>query len=224
MEVSILSAGTVVNTATATASGINSSKIFTASDTATVIAVLVAEICPQNYQDGVNQLSLTTGLDFAFLGDPNDASRRSLCVPNGADGAPDTVRIACVDQCVTKPECLLDPNAAACSPSVCEPSGSWTTKRTGTDTFECTDLADPTPVTDPPPYCWEIQQDLDGVCNTSNEWEPQEETVLTIKKGHVNPYVWQTCYSSGGRYVCETMCYAFSDTDASACPPGSTLF
>lgn len=221
----ITEAGTVVNTATASATGPGGTVEVTASDTATVNAVQVAEICPDNYQEAVNQLSQTTGLDFAFLQDPNESSRRSVCVPNGNNGAADTVRVGCIDQCVTKPECVSNLDDPACSPSVCEPSGSWTTKRTGTEpgTFECTDLPLTAPVTGPLPYCWEIQQDLDGVCSTLNEWKPQEETVLTIKKGHVNPYVWQTCYSSGGRRVCETMCYLFPGESPSACPPWSRI-
>ena len=146
-------------------------------------------------------------------------------MPNGLDtnGNPDpaianTIRVKCIDQCITKPICETDPTNVACSPSVCEPSGAWTT---GAGTTQCSVVTNPPP--DTPPYCWEVQQDLNKDC-TLNEWEPQEETVLNIKKGHVNPYVYQSCYSSGGRYVCETMCFSFSAADALLCPPGSTVF
>lgn len=188
----------------------------------------VAEICPDGFQTAVNTLSVSTGLDFAFLEDPNQSGRRSICVPDGGDGSIETKRYACIDQCVTKPECLTDTSGPACSPSVCEPSGSWTTQRVegNPDTFACTAFptSDFTPPTDPEPYCWEIQQDLAGDCDTTvDTWQPQEESVLTIKKGHINPYVWQSCYSSGGRYVCETMCYAFTVADSTRCPLNSTI-
>jgi hypothetical protein len=223
----LLEAGSLFSTATATASGLGGTIIVTATDSVTVSAI--AESCPTDYQNVVNQLSQSTGLDFAFLQDPNLSGRRSLCVPNGANGSPDTRRYACIDQCITRPECE-DPNNPLCiGPSVCEPSGSWSTKRTGTDvitgygTYECTALPRPIQATNPAPYCWEIQQDLGADCGIPDELEPQEETTLNIKKLHVNPYVWQTCYSSGGRYVCETMCYIFAGEDATACPLNSTI-
>lgn len=216
--VTIVEPGAVVNTATATATGLGGAVVVTATDTATVTAVLAAEACPDNYQDAVNQLSLTTGLDFAFLQDPNQGSRRSVCVPDGANGAADTIRVACIDQCITKPVCETDPTQPECALSVCKPSGVWTAD-------DANGVCGPvvTTPTDPPPYCWEVQQDLNKDC-ALNDWDPQEESVLHIKKGHVNPYVYQSCYSSGGRYVCETMCFSFSATDALACPPGSTVF
>lgn len=191
---------------------------------------VIAETCPENFQNAVNQLSKQTGLDFAFLLDPNQAGRSSLCAPNGLDanGNPDptiatTIRVRCVDECITKPEC--DPGfpgyPASCTFPVCETSGSWNLYD---EQGAC--IADaPTPIsTDPAPFCWEIQQDLDGKCSTSNSWEPQEQTTLEVKKGHVNPFVYQSCYNSGGRYVCETMCFLYPGETAAACPPGSTVF
>jgi hypothetical protein len=216
--------GTVVNTAKASATSALGTS-HEATDTATVNVVVVAEICPDNFQEAVNQLSLETGLDYAFLADPNEGGRLSVCVPNGEPdplGNPtaNTKRYACIDQCVTKPECVLDPTATGCSPSVCEPSGSWSTFEDGICTA---DAPDPIP-TNPLPYCWEIQQDLDGKCSTPlNVWQPQEETVIKIKKGRVNPYVWQSCYTSGGRYVCETMCYIYPGETDAACPLSSTV-
>ena len=234
-EVQFIEAGTVVNTATA--SGFDKEgnpdedgNPYTGSDIATVNAVKVAEACPENYQEAVNQLSATTGLDFAFLLDPNESDRRSVCVPDGGtDGTlAKTKRYACIDECITKPECVGPaPLPASCSPSVCEPSGSWTTKRTGTDpsTFACEAFPEQpyTPENDPLPYCWEVQQDLKGDCS-GTVWIPQDDSVLHIKKERVNPYVWQTCYSAGGRYVCETMCYLFPGDTSDACPLGSTVF
>ena len=223
--VTIAQAGTVVNTATASATGLGGTVTVTAIDTATVNAVLVAEICPDNFQQAVNQLSQSTGLDYAFLLDPNQGGRLSVCAPNGLDsnGNPDpniakAIRIGCVDQCVTKPICQTDPSNSQCFPSVCEPSGSWTADDVNGNCAPVTTTA-----TDPLPYCWEVQQDLNKDC-VLNEWDPQEETMHHIKKGHVNPYVYQSCYSSGGRYVCETMCFSFSAADALDCPPGSTVF
>jgi len=220
LPVVISEPGTVVNTATAMATGFGGP--VEATDTATVNAVQVAEICPPIYQNAVNELSLNTGQDFAFLGDPNDVSRRSICVPNGVGGAANTKRYKCIDQCVTKEICKTDPNNKACKPSACESSGAWTdwTSEDGIEST-CSLIADPAPGATP--YCWEVQQDLNRDC-TLNEWEPQEESVLQIKKGHVNPYVWQTCYSSGGRYVCETMCYLFPGDTSGACPLNSTVF
>ena len=211
----LLDAGSLFSTATAEATGLGGTIIVTATDTARVSAI--AESCPANFQDAVNQLSLQTGLDFAFLQDPNQSARRAVCVPNGANGAANTIRVACVDQCIVKPVCEDNPNDPSCSPSVCEESGAWTTGAGA----QCS------VVQNPPegvlPYCWEIQQDLNKDC-TLNEWEPQEETVLNIKKGHTNPYVYQSCYSSGGRYVCETMCFTYFPGDEVNCPPNSTIF
>jgi len=224
MLATMLDAGSLVNTARAEAYGLGGTMMVTATDTATVNTLQVAESCPDNYQEAVNQLSQTTGLDFAFLQDPNQSGRRSVCVPNGLDpdGNPDptiakTIRVRCIDQCITKPICETDPTNPACSPSVCEPSDAWTT---GAGT-QCSAVTNPPPGTSP--YCWEVQQDLNQDC-TLNEWEPQEETILNIKKGHSNPYVYQSCYSSGGRYVCETMCFTFFPGDEANCPPNSTVF
>ena len=222
--VTILDAGTVVNTATASATGLGGTVAVTANDSATVNAVLVAEICPVNFQGAVNQLAQDTGLDYAFLLDPNQGGRNSVCAPNGDDVDPNTgyanraIRIRCIDQCVTKEICETNPNDPTCSPSVCEPSGGWTV-----DAGSSSCSVVPTTATTPDPYCWEVQQDLNKDC-TLNDWESQEESVLHIKKGHANPYVYQSCYSAGGRYVCETMCFSFSAADALACPPGSTVF
>lgn len=212
----ITGAGTLVNTATAMATGPDG--VVIATDTATVNAVLAAEICPDNFQDAVNQLSLTTGLDFAYLLDPNQDARRAVCVPNGESGAADTIRIACQNQCITKPVCETNPDDPQCTPSVCEPSGAWTVKD---ENGICSVVTNPPPGAQP--YCYEVLQDVNKDC-TLNEWDPQEESVLHIKKGHVNPYVWQSCYSSGGRYVCETMCFLYPGEDPSDCPPGSTVF
>lgn len=213
----MLEAGSLFNTAMAEAYGLGGTMMVTATDTATVKTIQVAESCPANYQDAVNQLSQATGLDFAFLQDPNQSSRRSVCVPNGANGAANTVRVACVDQCIVKPVCETNPDDSACSPSVCEESGAWTT---GVGA-QCSAVQNPPEGVQP--YCWEIQQDLNQDC-TLNEWEPQEETILNIKKGHSNPYVYQSCYSSGGRYVCETMCFTYFPGDEANCPPNSTVF
>lgn len=223
----IAAAGTVVNTATASATG-----GVTATDTATVTAVQVAqvsEICPDGYQDAANQEFGSDGedLDYAFILDPQQGDRVSVCAPKNLlpNGKQDpsqnnAFRVQCIDQCLPPPICLTDPTDPACinpTPPVCQSSGVWTTEVGGI----CGPVEDPPPGAHP--YCWEVQQDLDKDC-IANAWEPQGDTVLHIKRGHVNPYVYQSCYSSGGRYVCETMCFSFSAADALACPPGSTVF
>jgi len=207
LDVTITKAGTVVNTATA-----KLGDTFEASDTATVNAAIVAVDCPTGYQTAVNTFSQSTGLDYAFLLDPNEGGKLSVCVPNGDNGdAPAASRIKCVGQCITKPECQDNPNATGCEYSVCEASGAWTT---GAGTSNCSAVETPPPGV--LPYCWEVQQDLKKDCPINpTKWEPQEETVLNIKKGHVNPYIYQSCYSSGGRYVCETICFPFFAGD---CP------
>jgi len=217
--VNIAEAGTVINTATAAADGLGGTVTVTATDTATVNAVMVAEACPDNFQDAVNQLSLTTGLDYAFLLDPNQGGRLSVCAPNGDNNSARAIRVGCIDECVTKPICETTPNDPACSPSVCEPSGVWTADDPATGI--CGPVT--TTAADALPYCWEVQQDLNRDC-VMNEWEPQEESVHMVKKGHVNPYVYQSCYKSGGRYVCETMCFLYPGDSAANCPPGSTVF
>ena len=219
--VTIAEAGTVINTATATADGPGGT--VTASDTATVNAELVAEICPENFQTAVNQLSQETGLDYAFLLDPNQGGRLSVCAPNGAvdsnnNASARAIRVTCIDQCITKKICETDPTNADCDPSVCEPSGVWTAEDAN---GACVPLTAST--ADAPPYCWEVQQDLNRDC-ILNEWEPQEESVHAVKKGHVNPYVYQSCYKSGGRYICETMCFLYPGDSVEACPSGSTVY
>jgi hypothetical protein len=218
MLVTLLEAGRLVNTATAEAYGLGGTVVVTSTDTATVDTLLTAEICPENYQDAVNQLSLETGLDFAFLLDPNQTSRRAVCVPNGENGSADTIRVSCINQCIVKPGCEIDPeDNPDCSPSVCEESGAWTSWN---DPYSCTVIEDrPEGVQ---PYCWEVQQDLTRDCEL-NSVEVQETGILTVDKIHTNPYVYQSCYTSGGREVCETMCFAYSNKDAKKCPPDSTV-
>lgn len=209
--VNIDSQGEIVNTATVSGDATDnpSFPVPDASDTATVNAILVAEACPEDFQDDINDLATSTGLDYAFLLDPQKGGRTAVCTPDGTSGTvPAARRIPCIDQCVTKPECQVDPSDPACSPSVCEPSGAWTEG----DEFACTDLY---PQPDALPYCWEIQQDFNRDC-VANVVDPLEETVLTIKKSRMNPYYYQSCYNSGGRYVCETMCFPLFAGDV--CP------
>lgn len=213
----------LVNTATVSGS-FGGGACDTCEDSDTASVLLLAENCPANFQGAVNQFAAETGLDYAFLLDPNQGGRLSVCAPDGNFTDPATnysneaIRVQCVDQCITKEICETDPTNVACSPSVCESSGAWTEWSSGTS---CSVVTDPAPgVT---PYCFEVQQDLNKDC-VLNEWDPQDDTVLHIKKGHSNPYVYQSCYSSGGRYVCETMCFAYSTADRANCPPGSTIF
>lgn len=220
--VTIAKLGTVINTAEAVAFGPGGTVQVTATDTATVNAVQVADLCPDDFQQTINDLSKSTGLDFALLMDPHEGGRHSVCTPNGKNGAGITKKYRCINQCVTKTICKTDPNNLACKPSVCEGSGAWTDWTSVVDVAStCSEITNPPPGL--APYCFEIQQDLDANC-TINTWSPQETTVIEIKKGHVNPYVWEVdTTDTFGRADKIMYCYFFPGEDASACPRDSTV-
>ena len=217
----ISAAGKLVNTATVDGDSVDvpSYDVPSASDTATVNAEQALVTCPADFQNAVNQLSSQTdNFTYAVLHNPKKPEDVSVCVPTNED--PDLVRVRgvdCVDECVLKPGCDQTPLPAGCTPQVCQSSEAWTAPDASTGVCG--------PVTDTGgklPYCWEVEQDLNQDC-VLNDTQPMKTHEVTTKQIHANPYVYQSCTTSGGRKVCKTYCYLYPGETSSVCPSGSIV-
>lgn len=211
---SFVTPGQVVNTATVSA---DDGATHSASATVDVEQGLV--LCPEAYQDAVDQqVELTGDFPFAYLLDPKSPNSAALCKPKASNSKVASRSVRCVMGCEIKPECVDSPNAPGCSPQVCQSSEVWTTH----DEFgTCEGPATPGD-TDPLPYCWEVAQDLNRDC-VLNSVEPMMTNSVEVTQVHSNPYVYQTCVRSRRGTVCETTCYLYPGEDASVCPSGSNI-
>ena len=197
--------GVVTNTVTVT--GISESGTdLSASDIATVEAGIAASECPESYQTLINSLQ-TEDPDNAYaasiLLQPQNPGLISLCTPTCEASDPDCIvpstRTLCED------DCIWDASTGAC-----QLSGVW-------DPINGEVIEGATRL----PYCHEVIDSIKssgGIGLTFTTTQTVEIIELSV-----NPYVYQTCYKSGGRKVCETICYKFpGETDAD-CPAGSTI-
>jgi len=207
--------GQVINTATVSAAD---GATYSASATLDVEQGLV--LCPEAYQDAVDQqVELTGDFPFAYLLDPKSPNSASLCVPSSTNTSVASTSVGCVMGCDIKPECVDNPNAAGCAPQVCQSSEVWTTHDAN---GVCEGPATPGE-NDPLPFCWEVAQDLNRDC-VLNAVEPMMTNSVEVTQVHSNPYVYQTCVRSRKGTVCSTTCYLYPGEDASVCPSGSTVY
>jgi hypothetical protein len=219
--VPIAAAGKLVNTATVDGDSVDvpSYDVPSASDTATVNAEQALVTCPADFQVAVNQLvTQTDNFTYAVLHNPKKPEDVSVCVPTNEDPGQVRVRgVDCVDECVLKPGCDQTPLPASCSPQVCQSSEAWTTHdENGACIDKTTDTGGKLP------YCWEVEQDLNQDC-VLNDTQPMKTHEVTTKQIHANPYVYQSCTTSGGRKVCKTYCYLYPGETSSVCPSGSIV-
>ncbi|MCK5383683.1 MAG: hypothetical protein KAJ65_07945 [Gammaproteobacteria bacterium] len=211
--------GQVVNTATVTADD-----GATHSASATLDVTQALGTCPPAFQSAVDQQVAQTGeYPFAFLTDPKNPDVPAVCAPSAPPPSTTTVSVlsstavSCIEGCAIKPECVDTPNAAGCSPQVCQPSGAWTAD----DEYGvCGPVA--TDENSPLPFCWEVNQDLNRDC-VLNGTEHMSSFGIEVQQVHSNPYVYQSCVKSRRGTVCTTTCYLYPGEDASVCPAGSTV-
>jgi hypothetical protein len=197
--------GTFTNTATVTGTS-ESGTDLSVSAQATVIAGIAAAECPESYQALIDSLQ-TEDPDNAYaasiLLQPQNPGLISLCTPKCEASDQDCIvpstRTLCED------DCIWDATTGAC-----QLSGVW-------DPINGKVIDGATRL----PYCHEVVESIKssgGVGLTFTTTQTVEIIELSV-----NPYVYQTCYKSGGRKVCETICYKFpGETDAD-CPAGSTI-
>lgn len=211
---SFITPGQVINTATVSA---DDGATHSASATLDVEQGLV--LCPQAYQEAVDQqVELTGDFPFAYLLDPKSPNSAALCNPSSSNSTVKSTSVNCIQGCEIKPECVDTPNAPGCAPQVCQSSEVWTTH----DEFgACEGPATPSD-TDPLPFCWEVAQDLNRDC-VLNAVEPMMTNSVEVTQVHSNPYVYQSCVSSRRGTICSTTCYLYPGEDASVCPSGSTV-
>lgn len=228
--VPITNDGVLVNTATVTGHTFDGI-IVSASDTATVNTALAK--CPQELQDVVNAASNR----FAFLAgfDPVSPETVSVCSPEqdlSNNESLRSVRVSCINECVIKQACKDDPSSIECkTPPVCQPSGAWNYFKGEDPSTFTEENPDPTSgscvVTSngQTPFCWEVQQNLPNSPDCERKQiDPLKTGGIDIGQVRANPFVYQSCTNSGGRYVCETICFLFPGEDASVCPSGSRAF
>jgi len=153
--------------------------------------------------------------------DPTVPNRNYECVPEATGADPDVDiyalragKIQCLNECVPKPGCEFDPEDPMPLPEgceqPCETSGAW-----------CTAAAPEGQL----PYCWEIR-DNPGCAQTPVQ--PAQYLMEVNKTWSVlrkNPYIMQSCTSSGGRETCITYCFLYpGDVAADVCPKGSWVY
>lgn len=212
-DVVLTERGTYINTATVTGDSDNGT--VSASDTATVEAGVAAEQCPQAYQDLINALNVDTDNFYAasILLEPKNPGLISLCTPTCSNdpGNPNYVEgvdcpVAESTRTLCEDDCVWDNDLDSCTPS-----GNW-------DPDE-EDVIDPDGRM---PYCWEVLESITDGGGVGLKVK-SSQTVEIIELS-TNPYVYQTCYKSGGRKVCETICYLYDGESGADCPKGSTIY
>ena len=206
-DVLITERGTYTNTATVYGDSPKGS--VQASDTATVEAGVAAAECPESYQSLINSIA-SVDPDNAYaasiLLQPKSPGLISLCTPtcstNQVDPNYDPDCIATSTRTVCEDDCIWDDTTGDC-----KASGCW-----DGDQNTCTESL---------PYCHEV---LASITNGEGfGLKVKTSQTVEIIELSVNPYVYQTCYKSGGRKVCETICYLYPGETAADCPAGSTV-
>jgi hypothetical protein len=211
--VSFVTPGQVVNIAT-----VSAEDGVTHSASATLDVTQGLGTCPPAFQTAVDQQVEETGeYPFAFLGDPKKPDQPAVCTPSSTNTAVKSTSVTCIEGCAIKPECVDAPNAAGCSPQICQPSGAWTADdENGVCGPAITDENSPLP------FCWEVNQDLNRDCELNGS-EPMVSFGIEVKQVHSNPYVYQSCVKSRKGTVCSTTCYLYPGEDPSVCPAGSIV-
>jgi hypothetical protein len=214
--VTISERGTYINTAVAEGVSEDLTPV-SASGKATVEAGVAAEKCPQKYQDLINSLNLDTDNFYAasILLEPKNPGLISLCTPTcsnveGSDNYDENCPVAQSSRTFCEDDCIWSDNLPG-GVSGCTPSDNW-------DAIE-EEVIDPD---GPLPYCWEVLESItDG---GGIGLKVKSSQFIEIIELSTNPYVYQSCYKSGGRKVCETICYLYDDETSADCPKGSTVY
>jgi hypothetical protein len=206
--VNYLERGTYINTVTVTGISRERMTTVTASDTATVDVDVAAAPCPEEYQNLINSIysDPTNGYAASILLEPKNPGSISLCTPTCTyDPSDPNACAATSTRTLCEDDCIWDTDA-----NDCKPSDNWDSTN-----GEVIDPAGPLP------YCFEV---LASITNGDGlGLKVKTSQTVEIIELSVNPYVYQTCYKSGGRKVCETICYLYEGETAADCPKGSTV-
>jgi hypothetical protein len=202
-------AGTFPELATATGSDGSTTPVTSNLDTAVVTVEALPEAPTIACDLDTEGLSSETGRLSASW-DPRTPDTDFECgvEPEGQDPFDDEVNRSGKRQCLN--QCVLADDGESC-----ERSGEW----------EAGNFCEPTGE-GALPYCWEIREN--PTCEISDftpvpakYWKETSKTVTYLRK---NPYIMQSCTSSGGRETCITYCFLYPGETASACPPGSWVY
>jgi hypothetical protein len=196
--------GTYTNNVTVGGFADPSGATLSASDKATVEAGVAAAACPDSYQALINSLDdVDPDNNFAasILLQPQNPGLISLCTPTCVEGDGDCI-VKSSSRTLCEDDCIWD------SSGKCKASGVWVDG-------ELIDNADRIP------YCHEVVESITDDLGTPVKFTTSQ--TIEIIELSVNPYVYQTCYKSGGRKVCETICYLYPGETAAVCPRGSTV-
>jgi hypothetical protein len=203
--------GTYINTATVTGDSDNGP--VSATDTATVEAGIAAAQCPDSYQALINSIAVEdpdNAYAASILLQPKNPGLISLCTPtcisDPSQPGYDPDCIATSTRTICEDDCIWDD-----ATNDCKPSGNWDS--TNGEVIEPDGRL---------PYCFEVLESIQS--DSGIGLKVKTSQTVEIIELSVNPYVYQTCYKSGGRKVCETICYLYDGESASACPKGSTIY